>query len=120
MKRLFAVTLMAAAFALPTARSNAQDAKKNAVLTPVSNQNDKNWIDRHTKLLEIASKGDVDVLFLGDSITERWANNSAWKKSFAPLKAANFGIGGDRIEHLLWTLPKARNSKGSPPKWRYC
>jgi lysophospholipase L1-like esterase len=56
------------------------------------------------------------VLFLGDSITERWANNAAWKKSFAPLKAANFGIGGDRTEHVLWRITEGKELEGITPK----
>jgi lysophospholipase L1-like esterase len=45
-------------------------------------------------------------LFLGDSITDGWrgGGKTVWEKNFAPLKAANFGIGGDRTEHVLWRL----------------
>src|SRR5205807_2434444 len=43
---------------------------------------------------------------LGDSITDGWrgGGQEVWKKTFEPLKAANFGIGGDRTEHVLWRL----------------
>ena len=63
---------------------SAQETKKNKLTVPISKQEDKHWMERHKKLQESARKGDVDVLFLGDSLTERWANNSAWRKSFAP------------------------------------
>lgn len=61
---------------------------------------------RHDRFLEIAKAGGVDLLFLGDSITEGWAGagRSVWEKYWAPLKAANFGIGGDRTEHVIWRL----------------
>jgi lysophospholipase L1-like esterase len=65
--------------------------------------------------VEIAKKGDVDVLFLGDSITDAWRNKAAeptWKKTFEPLKAANFGIGGDRTQHVLWRI---ENGELEPP-----
>ncbi len=74
---------------------------------------DANWTNRHEKFVEIAKRGGVDVLFLGDSITDAWGGeghgqNSPGSKLFAekfvPLKAANFGIGGDRTQHILWRL----------------
>ena len=64
--------------------------KKNPAVTPMNRD-----VDRHKKFLAIAKKGGVEVLFLGDSITHGWEGQKAWKKYFQPLKAANFGIGGD-------------------------
>jgi lysophospholipase L1-like esterase len=116
MKTLAAVIVLAATLLSSTALSNAQDAKRSAAVTPVSRQDDKNWMARHEMLLKIAKRGGVDVLFLGDSITERWANNAAWKRSFEPLKAANFGIGGDRTEHVLWRISEGKELQGITPK----
>jgi lysophospholipase L1-like esterase len=68
---------------------------------------DQGWMKRHESFVDIAKKGDVDLLFLGDSITDAWrggAAKPAWDKYFAPNKAANFGIGGDRTEHVLWRI----------------
>jgi lysophospholipase L1-like esterase len=68
---------------------------------------DGGWIKRHEAFVEEAKKGGFDVLFLGDSITDAWRNNPAkkiWDATFAPLKAANFGISGDRTQHVLWRL----------------
>ena len=66
---------------------------------------DPNWMKRHEGFVEIAKKGDVDVLFLGDSITDGWRGKKAiWDKHFGAMKAANFGIGGDRTEHVLWRI----------------
>jgi lysophospholipase L1-like esterase len=64
------------------------------------------WLTRHRALVEEARRGGVDVLFLGDSLTERWRTTgaAAWSSRLAPLKAANFGISGDRTQHLLWRL----------------
>src|SRR5258707_14527968 len=60
----------------------------------------------------MAKKGDIDLLFLGDSITDAWGGeghgkgggSKIFEKEFEPLKAANFGIGGDRTQHVLWRL----------------
>ena len=63
------------------------------------------WIKRHEAFLETAKKGDVDLLFLGDSITAGWSGASPiWSRYYAPRKAANFGIGGDKTQHVLWRL----------------
>lgn len=61
---------------------------------------------KHDRFLAIAKAGNVDLLFLGDSITEQWGDpgRSVWEKYWAPLKSANFGIGGDRTEHVIWRL----------------
>jgi lysophospholipase L1-like esterase len=58
----------------------------------------------HESFLERAREGNIDLLFLGDSITQGWANNEVWRRFYAPRNAANFGIGGDRTEHVLWRL----------------
>lgn len=67
---------------------------------------DANWLKRHEGFVAIARKGDVDLLFLGDSITDGWrgGGRKIWEQYFAPLKAANFGIGGDRTQHVLWRI----------------
>jgi lysophospholipase L1-like esterase len=64
------------------------------------------WNARAAELAAQAKKGGVDVLFFGDSITERWATSGAevWARAYAPRKAANFGIGGDTTQNLLWRL----------------
>src|SRR5947207_14137852 len=84
------------------ARVQGQD-KQNPAADP--KPRDKGWVKRHEGFVDIAKKGDVDVLFLGDSITDAWRSKDVknnrggkdvWDKTFAPLKAANFGIGGDQ------------------------
>lgn len=54
----------------------------------------------------MTQKGGIDVVFLGDSITQGWegSGKATWDKEFAPLKAGNFGFSGDRTEHVLWRL----------------
>jgi lysophospholipase L1-like esterase len=106
------------AWAVTLAAGSAAGGEKNQAATPSprmgkGGQPDANWMKRHASFIKIAKRGDVDVLFLGDSITDAWggeghspkaAGTEAWKKSFAPLKAANFGIGGDRTQHVLWRI----------------
>ncbi len=63
-------------------------------------------LNRHLGFVEEAKKGDVDLLFQGDSITDGWrgGGKAVWDATFAPMKAANFGIGGDRTQHVLYRL----------------
>jgi lysophospholipase L1-like esterase len=72
---------------------------------------------RHESFNEISKKGEAELVFLGDSITHGWdgKGKAVWDKTWAPLKAANFGIGGDRTEHVLWRLEHG-NFDGLKPK----
>lgn len=67
---------------------------------------DEKWMKKHEALAVEARKGGVDVLLLGDSITEgwKWSGKKVWEKELAPLKAGNFGIGGDSTQHVLWRI----------------
>lgn len=60
----------------------------------------------HNTFCAQAKKGGIDVVFLGDSITQCWTyeGKALWAERYAPLKAANFGIGGDRTDHVLWRV----------------
>jgi lysophospholipase L1-like esterase len=62
------------------------------------------WKQKHESLLKRTKEGKIDLLFLGDSITEGWGNNAVWKTNYAPLNAANYGIGGDTTENVLWRI----------------
>src|SRR5262249_45619685 len=61
---------------------------------------------------------DVKVLFLGDSITRRWEDvgREVWAKRFAPLKAGNFGVGGDGTQHVLWRITAGKELDGLHPR----
>jgi lysophospholipase L1-like esterase len=69
---------------------------------------DEKWMTRHEGFVQEARKGGIDILFLGDSITDGWRNKglNVWNKYYAPRHAANFGIGGDRTQHVLWRMEK--------------
>jgi lysophospholipase L1-like esterase len=75
-----------------------------------------NWISRHEGFIALAKKGDVDLLFMGDSITDMWRTrgSNVWNKVYAPHRAANFGIGGDRTQHVLWRIEHGELDGVSP------
>jgi lysophospholipase L1-like esterase len=73
---------------------------------PAIRTNLTNWMSRHEKFVTQAKEGGIDLLFLGDSITDFWRNrgSNVWNKYYAPRHAADFGIGGDRTQHVLWRI----------------
>jgi lysophospholipase L1-like esterase len=74
--------------------------------TPAPRTNPRNWMDRHEGFVAQAQRGGIDLLFMGDSITDFWRRqgSNVWEKYYAPRHAANFGISGDRTEHVLWRI----------------
>lgn len=93
----------------------AAAAPANTALQPL--QRNAEWTARHEGFAALARQGGIDVLFIGDSITDNWrkTGHAVWEKHFAPLRAANFGIGADRTQNLLWRLPRGE-LEGPPPK----
>jgi len=68
---------------------------------------------RHEGFVEIAKRGNIDLLLDGDSITDWWvqgdANKAMFDKYFGAMRTANFGIAGDTTQGVLWGL---RNGEG--------
>jgi lysophospholipase L1-like esterase len=67
--------------------------------------------NRHKCFVQTAKAGGINLLFVGDSITDWWRQATPprnglieWNKNFAPLKAANFGIAGDTTQGVLWRM----------------
>lgn len=86
-----------------------QDAKKPSSLVPAPRTDDGS-IKREAECIKRATEsGPVDVVFVGDSITQAWEGpgKAAWDKHIAPLGALNLGNSGDRTENVLWRLEKA-------------
>jgi lysophospholipase L1-like esterase len=90
----------------PAAIESTLTAGPNTAIIPALRTNPTNWLARHEGFVRQARQGGIDILFMGDSITDGWRNRglNVWNKYYAPLHAANFGIGGDRTEHVLWRM----------------
>jgi cephalosporin-C deacetylase len=66
----------------------------------------------HEQLLAKRKAGQIDVYFMGDSITRRWGATDEqykdllahWRQTFHGWNAANFGWGADKTQHMLWRL----------------
>ena len=79
---------------------------ENTAVVPAPRTFPTNWMSLHETFVARAKQGGVDLLFLGDSITAGWlwdkGGVNVWNKYYAPRHAAEFGIGYDRIQNVLW------------------
>lgn len=97
----------------------AEVPPSKAAITPAPRTLEFDWMSvaQWHQLFEedkqIAQKGNVDLLFIGDSITQGW-HPELWETYFAPYKAANFGVGGDQTGNLLWRLENGGIENISP------
>jgi lysophospholipase L1-like esterase len=106
--------LLAAALALTAV---GQDKPAEDAAVPLQRKDDRS-VKLHEGFVERAKKGNVDVLFIGDSITRGWdgAGKAVWAEKFKAWNAANFGIGGDRTQHVLWRVTAGKELDGIDPK----
>lgn len=91
----------------------APETKPVLAAVPISRLDTRWWRERHAAKLAELRRGPVDLVFLGDSITQDWelAGPPAWQ-DFAPIwqrfyggrNAVNLGFNGDATSHLLWRM----------------
>ena len=73
--------------------------------SPRGRDNKHGWYEKHEKLVAIAAGSLSSVLLIGDSLVNGLARyHRVWSKYFKPLRALNFGVGGDRTQHVLWRI----------------
>ena len=68
--------------------------------------------NRQSQVLQRAkdAPGDYDIEFIGDSITQGWegAGKDVWTNFYGSRKVINFGVSGDRTEHVLWRFEQGQ------------
>ncbi len=76
---------------------------------------------RHQANVEVARRGDIELLFMGDSITDFWRNEEGefagkpvFDEYFGQWKVANFGIAGDTTQGVLYRLQNGEGEGFSP------
>ncbi len=73
------------------------------------------FYELHSQHLKRAQQ-PMQLLFIGDSITDNWTKApEVWQANYEQYQAANFGIGGDRTEHVIWRIEDGV-LKGVKPK----
>lgn len=81
-----------------------------SAVTPVPGEHRRDWMRKHTSINDAAKMaalaGPIDLLFVGDSITDFWSatGKHVWAERYAHRNAVNAGIDGDRTQHVLWRL----------------
>jgi lysophospholipase L1-like esterase len=94
---------------------SAQPATPAAVAPPVTAHVDAsaaipkkdtgNFVKRHESFLARAKAGPIGLLFLGDSITDNWSKAPhIWQAYYEKYQPANFGIGGDTTQNVIWRI----------------
>lgn len=83
------------------------------------------WLKECEDRIAAAQGKPVDILFIGDSITQNFVEfpnkgwnlvgGSVWNKHYAQRNALNLGVGSDGTEHILWRLDR-ENIKDFKPK----
>lgn len=108
-----------------TARADEKVATKAATDKPASvtpKIKNEQFVERHKGFLkdkeDALKKGPVDLLFVGDSITDAWRRDPQMKlltEKWGQYNPLNLGIGGDRTQHVLWRLENGE-VEGLKPK----
>lgn len=64
------------------------------------------WISRHDDTVARIREGHIDLIMIGDSITQGWngTGHAVWDQYYQRRHAFNLGFNGDRTEHVLWRL----------------
>jgi beta-glucosidase len=108
--------VLTAAFILPftlAAQNNAPavtptnaglEARPNTAVVPEPRTGSAT--NRQSLVLQRAkdAPGNYDIEFIGDSITQGWEGpgRKVWQDFYGQRKVINFGVGGDRTQHVLW------------------
>jgi lysophospholipase L1-like esterase len=81
--------------------------------TPISRMSQPWWRTRHEAKLEELQSRRVDLIFLGDSITQDYEVSGppdwrdfapVWQHFYGGRNAVNLGFNGDATSHLLWRI----------------
>lgn len=99
---LAAVAVFAAPLAEPRVAIGNQVRGDASVPVP---QATSRFQELHAAYLARGKAGPIGVLFLGDSITYGWNKvPEVWENYYGMYQPANFGVGADRTQHLLWRI----------------
>ncbi|MBN2068437.1 MAG: hypothetical protein JW739_02260 [Opitutales bacterium] len=87
---------------------------------PFAPWNDNGRIHHELLIQKAHEDAQIDVYFVGDSITRRWGATDYpaflkhWNETFFGWNAADFGWGGDSTHHMLWRIQNGELDGLSP------
>ena len=108
---LFPFVALVPAVLVPSQEQGQTPAAAVAVhtaLAPADRLGEAWWKERFDAANARIAQGDVELIFLGDSITQAWESEGkdVWSEFYGTRKALNLGFSGDRTQHVLWRLER--------------
>ena len=78
----------------------------NSAVIPTTRGDEDWWRQRDRTKTAEARRGEAQLAFIGDSITQGWEDTGreVWQKYYAHRQSINLGFSGDRTEHVIWRL----------------
>ncbi len=119
--RLLSLVALVASLSLSRAQTPAAPPKVDAS-APIAKADaagvpNAGFLKSHEAFLARGKSGPIGVLFIGDSITAGWAQASRthiWEAYYGKWQPANFGIGGDQTQHVIWRIENGELDGISP------
>ncbi len=119
---LLATLVLASGLFLPQNMLVSASAQETAVkqlpytVIPTDKMNEAWWKTRHEENCARIAQGNVDLLLIGDSITNGWDTRGKEISDFfyGDRNCVNMGFGGDQTQHVLWRLNNAPMEKIQP------
>jgi lysophospholipase L1-like esterase len=105
--------LLAAPALLLGGADRAPIERMTLAATPLSRMETPWWRARHQEKLQEIRGRAVDLVWLGDSITQNWERRGppdwmdfapVWQQFYGDRRAVNLGFKGDNTGHLLWRM----------------
>lgn len=116
MRNMMLAAAFLGALALGTSQASAQTGLRCARFgePPVPEPRSYSGAVARNEAIDEEAKLPHRILFLGDSLFERWDPES-WQTHYAARGALNAGVSGDRTQNLLWRVENG-NLVGPPPQ----
>jgi lysophospholipase L1-like esterase len=109
--------------AVPVLAAHPARARPPLAAVPISRLQEAWWRERHAAKLAEIRRGRVDLVFLGDSITQNYEKSGppawqdfrpVWQHFYGDRNAVNLGFSGDATSHLLWRIENGEIAGISP------
>ena len=112
--RFLATLTLVATVSLGRAQT-ATSAKPDASAAIEKKDQDGRFRKMHESFLARGKQGPIGLLFIGDSITAGWTRAPhIWDYYYGKYQPANFGIGGDQTQHVIWRIENGELDGISP------
>ena len=122
-RRRFCALVASVGLLMLASPATALAARAVLAAVPISRVDLPWWRARHEQKLAELHRGPVDLIFLGDSITQDWERRGppawadfqpAWQHFYGDRHAVNLGFIGDTTASLLWRIDNGEVSGISP------